>query len=263
LQEWRARLLPRLFPFQYGISLFSACFLALFYAFQSFYPDLMCGFSNVFPPLIAGAAFAFSILALVKYWGSFRERFSLSWLCFAVGLGLWFLGEVSWSVYTLLLSVELPYPSIADVFWLSGYIPIFIALFLYVKTFLQVLSSRVIYAVTVAVLFLAVLVFAFLAAPVFGAEEDLGVVFADFAYPVFDAVLLYLATLGFAIFFKGRIGRSWLFLTAGLISITLADILFSYTTANEIYYCGHPLELLYHFGYMLLFLAFYTHIKEF
>jgi hypothetical protein len=91
----------------------------------------------------------------------------------------------------------------------------------------------------------------------------LGVVFADFAYPVFDAVLLYLATLGFAIFFKGRIGRSWLFLTAGLISITLADILFSYTTANEIYYCGHPLELLYHFGYMLLFLAFYTHIKEF
>jgi len=127
--------LPRLFPFQYGISLFSACFLALFYAFQSFYPDLMCGFSNVFPPLIAGAAFAFSILALVKYWGSFRERFSLSWLCFAVGLGLWFLGEVSWSVYTLLLSVELPYPSIADVFWLSGYIPIFIALFLYVKTF--------------------------------------------------------------------------------------------------------------------------------
>jgi hypothetical protein len=143
----------------YEVSLVLACFLALFYAFQSFYPSVMYVFSNVFPPFIAGAAFASSFLALARYWGSLKESFSLSWLSFASGLGLWFLGEVSWAVYTLLLGIELPYPSIADVFWISGYIPMLIALFLYVKKFLHAVSNRILYAVAVAVLALAVFMF--------------------------------------------------------------------------------------------------------
>ena len=137
-----------------------------------------------------------------------------------------------------------------------------IALLFYVKAFLKVLPGQVIYAVTLAILVLAVLVLAVLAAPVFGAEENLAAIFADFAYPILDTVLLYLAILGSAIFYRGRIGRSWLFITAGFISYTIADLLFSYTTTYGMYYCGHPLELLFHLGYLSLALAFYTHVKE-
>ncbi len=222
----------------------------------------MYSFSNIFPPLIAGAAFASSILALARYWGSLKEYFSLSWLCFAIGLGLWFLGEASWAVHTLYLGIELPYPSFADVFWLGGYIPMLIALLFYVKAFLKVLPGRVIYAITLAILVLAVLMLTVLAAPVFGAEEDLAVIFADFAYPILDTVLLYLAILSSAVFYKGRIGKSWLFITAGFISYTIADLLFSYTTTYGMYYCGHPLELLFHLGYLSLILAFHIHVKE-
>ncbi|MEM2103792.1 MAG: hypothetical protein QW717_02725 [Candidatus Bathyarchaeia archaeon] len=246
----------------YWAGLVSACCLVLFYAFQKFYPGVMYVFSNVFPLLVAGAAFAMAVLASARYYGSFRERFSLVWLSFAAGLGFWFLGEVCWAFYTLFLGVETPFPSIADAFWLAGYVPMVMGFFLYVNTFFKVLSTRLVYAVALAVTVLAVSVFAVLAKPVFGFEEELAVIFADFAYPMFDAVLLFFAVLGFAVFFKGKIGMSWLLMNAGIASYVAADVLFSLTTALETYYCGHPLELLFHFGYMLLLMAFYTHVKE-
>jgi hypothetical protein len=42
----------------------------------------------------------------------------------------------------------------------------------------------------------------------------------------------------------------------------VADLLFSYTTLQGTYYNGHPLELFYHWGYILYALAFYVHTKE-
>lgn len=246
----------------YKISLGLASGLALFYAFQGFYPDFMSFFSNAFPPFIAGAAVVSSSFALQKYGRNLRERFSLVWLSFTLGMALWFLGEVCWAVYTLLLGVEIPYPSIADVFWLSGYVPMFIALFLYVKTFGSVLSRRMVGTAMVIVFVLSVLVSATLITPIVGAEEDLVTMFADFAYPLLDLALLSAAILGLAVFSKGSLGKSWLLINAGIMSDVVADILFSYTTAQETYYNGHPLELLFHWGYILFLLAFYVHTKE-
>jgi len=246
----------------YKISLVLASGLALFYAFQGFYPDFMSFFSNAFPPFIAGAAVISSGFALHKYGRNLRERFSLVWLSFTLGMALWFLGEVCWAIYALLLSVEIPYPSIADVFWLSGYVPMFIALFLYVKTFGSVLSRRMVGTAMVIVFVLSVLVSAILITPIVGAEEDLVTMFADFAYPLLDLALLSAAILGLAVFFKGSLGKSWLLINAGIMSDVVADILFSYTTAQETYYNGHPLELLFHWGYILFLLSFYVHTKE-
>jgi hypothetical protein len=82
-------------------------------------------FSNLFPLIISGIAFLFSILAFKRYWTKSEEYFSIIWLCFSIGLGLWFLGETTWAIFTLILGVEIPFPSIADIFWLIGYIPNF------------------------------------------------------------------------------------------------------------------------------------------
>lgn len=72
---------------------------------------------------------------------------------------------------------------------------------------------------------------------------------------------MYAAMPGFAIFFKGKLEKLWLFINAGIVSTVIADILLA-TTANELYYCSHSLELLFHYGSMLFLLAFYSHIKE-
>lgn len=234
----------------------------LLYAFQSFYPDFMFLFSNAFPPFVAGAAFISSILALRRYLGNFKERFSQIWLGFASAMGLWFLGELCWAVYTLFLNIEIPYPSIGDVFWLGGYIPMFTALFLYVKPFSETISKNVRYAITSITLGLFALVLVTLHYHPLKFKENMVTVFIDFAYPILDLLLLYTAILGLIIFLKGKLGKPWLLISLGTISITIADILFSYTTTYELYYCGHPLELLFHFGYILLLLAFRSHRKE-
>lgn len=246
----------------YKISLVLVSGLALFYAFQGFYPDCMSFFSNAFPPFIAGAAVISSGFGLRKYGRNLKERFSIVWLFFTAGMLLWFLGELGWAVYTLLLNVEIPYPSIADVFWLSGYVPFFIALYLYVKNFASVLSRRMLCIVLGIVVILCALASVTLITPIIGAEEDPIALVVDFAYPLLDLLLFSVATLGLAIFSKGSLGKSWLLINVGILMDVAGDMLFSYTTAQGTYYSGHPLELFFHWGYMLFLLAFYVHTKE-
>ena len=236
--------------------------LALFYIFQGHYPDLMYLFSNAFPPLISGMAVIVSGLSLERYWRKAKGPFSKTWLYFTAGLFFWFLGEAVWAGYTLILGVEVPYPSIADIFWLAGYIPFFVALYLYVKIFGGALTRKTLVASMMATIVMTVIVTVVLLAPLLTAGEDPVTLFADFAYPLFDLALFSVAHLGLIIFWKGKLAKSWLFINAAIAMDTCADIIFSYATAQNAYYCGHMLELLYHFSYLFFMLAFYLHTKE-
>lgn len=247
----------------YKVSLLLMASLTLIYAFQGYYPEFMAFFSNAFSPLIAGAAVISSGFSLQKYWHKIKEQFSVIWLCFTFGVFLWFIGESLWMGYTLVWGIEVPYPSVADAFWLAGYIPFFIALYLYVKLFGAALSKKMLAISMSASVIFAFLISATLITPVIRAEKDLLTLIVDFAYPLFDVALLSVALLGLLIFLNGKLGKSWLLINAGILCDTVADITFSYTTIHETYYNGHWLELLYHFGYIFFLLAFYLHVKEF
>lgn len=244
------------------VSLILMVSLILIYAFQGYYPEFMSFFSNAFPPIIAGAAVISSGFSLEKYWHRTKERFSIVWLCFTCGLFLWFIGEAIWMGYTLILDVEIPYPSFADAFWLVGYVPFFLALYLYVKIFGSALSMRTLAISMSATIILSLFASFTLITPIMTAEEDLVTLIVDFAYPLLDVALFSVALLGLLIFIRGKLGKSWLLINAAILSNVSADILFSYTTTYEIYYTGHMLELFYHFGYIFFLLAFYVHTKE-
>lgn len=174
----------------------------------------------------------------------------------------WFIGEFVWAVYNLLLGVEIPYPSIADAFWLIGYIPVFLALYFYVKLFGAVLSKKMLASSFLITAILTIIVSVTLIISIIEAEADLLASLVGLAYPFFDLGLFSVALLGHLIFLKGGLGKSWLLLTGATLLDVVADLLFCYTTVQEIYYNGHPLELLYHFSYLLYLLAFYVHSKE-
>jgi hypothetical protein len=236
--------------------------LALTYAFQSYYPEFMSFFSNVFPPLIAGAAVIVSGISLQKYWRKSEERFSIIWLLFTVGLFFWFVGESVWMGYTLILDVKVPYPSVVDAFWIVGYVPFFFALYFYVKIFGSALSKKML-AIAIGVAIILALTTSFtLISPVVGSEEDMLTLAVDFAYPLLNVALLSISFLGLLIFMNGKLGKSWLLINLGIFMDVCGDILFSYTTLQETYYNGHLLELFYHFGYIFFLLAFYVHTKE-
>ncbi|MEM2883621.1 MAG: hypothetical protein QXJ86_05610 [Nitrososphaerales archaeon] len=250
------------FELHYTLCLATAVILGLVYAFQNFYPDFMYIFSNASPLFVAGAAAATAYMALNKYAHNLRLRFSIIWLCFAIGITLWFLGELSWSIYTLILGVEIPYPSLADAFWLSGYAPLFAALLLYVKNFRLVLTKLVVSVNLTIIVMLCILLSVYVIPQIATEQTNLTVLILGLAYPILDLILLSLAIFGSMVFFKGGLGRSWLLISLALIFICVADILFTYTTLQETYFNGHPLELFFHWGYILYALAFYVHIKE-
>jgi len=253
------------FRIAYALCLIAAISITLVYAFQSSYPDFMYTFSNVLSPFIAGVAVFSSFFALRRYWDSLGSRLSKIWLCFALGMMLWFLGELGWAVYTMVLNIEIPYPSIADVFWLSGYVPLFIALLLYVQLLKPALSSKMFLGGAIVVASVSAPTFPMLIMPVLAgaSEQDLITLGVSLAYPSLDLTLFLEAIVGLMVFtttrLKSRVGRAWHFINVAIIFNVVADMAFSYTTMEGTYYNGHPLDLLFHWAYLLFALAFYVH----
>lgn len=252
----------------YLLCLTTALGLFVVYIFQNFYPDFMYSFSSVSSPIMAGVAALSSFFALRRYWDKIGSRISKIWLCFTLGMLLWFLGELGWGIYTMFLGVEIPFPSIADIFWLSGYLPLFIALLLYVEIFQPAITVKSFLVAGAIVAGMSAVIFSSLMIPVLAdaAEYDMITLGVSLAYPALDLFLFLEAILGLSVFtvtkMKGRVSVAWHFMNIAILLNVIGDMVFSYTTLNGTYYDGHPLELFYHFGYMLFALAFYVHQKE-
>jgi len=190
------------------------------------------------------------------------------WFGFTFGMLLWFLGELGWAVYTTVLKVEIPYPSIADVFWLSGYVPLFVVLLLYVENFQHKISVKMFLVAGVIVAVMSAIVFSLLMIPVLAeaSQQDFLTLSISLAYPGLDILLFLEAILGLLVFtvtrLKGRIGVAWLLMNTAIFANVLGDMTFSYFTLEGTYYNGHPQELLFHAGYLLFALAFFVHSKE-
>jgi hypothetical protein len=250
----------------YGISLFVGVCLTLVYAFEFLYMDSMFVLSNVISTMVAGAGIVMSIFALRGYWEGLDSKLTRVWVCFVLGIAFWFLGELMWAVYALVLKVELPYPSLADGFWLIGYIPLFLALVLYLSLVRPAVSKRIVEVTFVVVSVIAVPFTLFLIIPATVSEGGFVTRMIDEAYPLLGFVLLALSFIGVFVFttagLKGKLDRVWILLNLGILMNVVGDSLFSFTTANGTYYNGHPLELMFHFGYLFFLSAFYVHRKE-
>jgi len=258
------------FRIAYLLCLITAIGLMVVYAFQSYYPDFMYTFSNVIAPVFAGMAVLTSFFALRRYWDNIGSRLSKIWLCFTLGMMLWFLGELGWAIYTMVLNIEIPYPSIADIFWLSGYVPLFIALLLYVHLLQPAISSKMFLGGAIIVASVSAPTFPLLIMPALSgaSEQDFITLGVSLAYPSLDLALFLEAIVGLMVFtttrLKGRVGKAWHFINVAILFNVVADMAFSYATleAVDTYYNGHPLELLFHVGYLLFALAFYVHSRE-
>lgn len=238
--------------------------LAMFYLFQNLYVDTMYIFSNILPPVLAGVAVATSAIALRKYWGNPADKFSKIWLFLTLGMVCWFLGEAIWMVYALVLKVVVPYPSVADVVWLMGYVPLTLAILMYVRTFRFVVSKAILTAAAGTVLMGSLVIFVSLASPMLAsaAQQETTTLAVDIAYPALDIIMFSLSIIGLLIFAKGKIASAWLLINGAVLMNVIGDILFSYATLQGAYYSGHYLELFFCWGYILFALAFYAHQKE-
>ena len=217
--------------------------------------------SNIISPSSAFLPALYGLMLVRRYASNLKDRFARIWVYLTAGLFVWLLGEITWTVYALALSVTVPYPSIADLFWIAGYFPLAFALYRYLVPFKEALPLKKILTATGIGLLADLGVFAILIGPILTIETEPVAQVFDLAYPFLDMMLLGMSIAGMLMFFPGRISRFWVWLNLGFILIVIADLLFSYSTALGFYYEGHPIDLLYYFGDLFILLSLYEHTR--
>jgi PAS domain-containing protein len=192
--------------------------------------------SDGFPLLLSfsGAVIAFSVYRRqAKTRGGIRI-----WGTMTLGLVFWTFGEAIWTFYELVLRQEVPYPSVADVMWAVGYIPLVLSVgyqFLSLRAPISRKGKLLIAAIVLAMIVLAVwlVVYPILASPDAGTPFEM---FFSLAYPLEDLILFSIGTALVLTFLGGQLALSWGAIALGILLLSFSDLLFSYGTWNGLYY---------------------------
>jgi hypothetical protein len=236
--------------------------LALVYIMGQLNPPFMLVFSNIILLATSCVAVLFSFLILNKYTGrNPKPMFSMAWVGISSGLFLWFLGGLVWVVYALFLNVN-PFPSFADVLFVAGYFPLFLALFLVLKVFQTDFSKKKLMLQIGFTIGLSAVISYLLLVPISNSGKTPLVTALSAAYPILDIGLFAPAFVILLIFFEGSIGKAWFFLILGIILNIIADLFFTYTALQGFYHEGHPVELFFLWGYVAFLLGFHIHRRE-
>jgi two-component system cell cycle response regulator len=189
-------------------------------------------------PLYAGLLLGAGLVCLAHAVLEPTER--RVWSAFALGLSLWSFGDIWWLVF-LDDAAEAPYPSIADAFWLSSYLPMAYGIW-------RLISLRVSWRALGAAAWLdgaiaalagsAVFAATLLAGPLAAAVEGEPMAFAtNLAYPIGDLLLLgcVLAALSAT---GWRPGRAIGLIAGGLLLRAVADFVYLDQVTQETYSGG-------------------------
>jgi hypothetical protein len=215
-------------------------------------------------------ALAGAILSWLLFRSSERgEPQQIIWGTMGLGLFLWTVGETIWGVYELILNKETPFPSIADVAWTLGYIPLFISLYIRYRS-LGISPTRK--QVSIGLSLFAVLVVIsviFVIGPMIADPGEWGLIgqILSILYPVGDLAVAFGAGLIVLLLMGGTLSRSWVAIAAGFGIAAFADLLFVYTDWNGDYVIGEGISLnlvtavtdvLYFAGYVLIVFGIFT-----
>jgi hypothetical protein len=229
--------------------------LAVFYILaQSWAQDLRAASTDILVIAIAAACSLLGLL-LVRKWG-FEGKFGVAHFGLSLAVFLWFLGMTVWGIYEVVLHVDVPYPSIADVFYLAGYLPAFIGMEQFLWFFRKAFTPG---KVAVAALSGLAIVFTssvVLLYPLITESADILTKFFDVVYPSLDTLLIVFALMMAVILRNSRFANDWLWIALGLLLWGTGDIAFCYGTLLGWYYSGHPIGLFWLYGYLALSLGF-------
>lgn len=169
----------------------------------------------------------------------------------------WFLAEATWTVYELVYDKN-PFPSIADVFYITGYPLMFGFLMYYLKPVKKAITKKMMLS--------AIIISATMTIPsmymAYSPEPDVTVfenVLAT-SYPILDSIIFIPAVIGIALFFRGEVNFTWSLMCIGILCFAVGDIGFQYATFTNTYYTGHPADIVLMWSYILFSFGVYDHV---
>ncbi|MBI1862948.1 hypothetical protein HYS00_02410 [Candidatus Microgenomates bacterium] len=169
--------------------------------------------------------------------GGLKSTIGTSLFFLSMGMIIYSVGAFTWLGYNLLSKTELPYPSWADLFY-SLLVPFFvIGLWRLLKMYNAFSSwKRILEFLVLLVIISCVMIFVVIH-PDISPHLPFGVNFFNLFYPLGDSFLATLAIIAFRSS-GGKMDKSILIFSAGLIVHTSADILFSYRNSHGLYWNG-------------------------
>jgi hypothetical protein len=238
-----------------------AILLAFVYVYGQSHLTFIAFFSNAITPLEAFAAFATATLLLRAHRGQKGGGMSRVYELYSFGMLLWLVAECIWTLYALVFLIEIPFPSLADAFWLLGYVPLMGALLLQGWRFRDALSPWKRIAITLGVSLVALPILALTIPPLFEESADAVALSVSVSYPILDTLLLSAAIPLFLLFRKGSYWRPTLFVLLGIVLQLAADLAFAQSYLSGLYYSGSPADLAFDYSYLVLALGFYRGVK--
>lgn len=176
--------------------------------------------------------------------------------CSSFGVGL-----VIWAFYNLVLKVEIPFPSIADVFFLAYYIFALFGAIYFLKSLKVEINQLFIYdSIVVFAFCLMVIVgiFNFIIKP--QSENPLSQVI-NTIYPIGSGVLVAVAVIGLRLNVS-KMRMPLVLIALAFIFSTIGDIFFSLRTNLGIYWNGDVADLMFATDGLFYFLGLYLLIND-
>ncbi|HEX9846663.1 MAG TPA: matrixin family metalloprotease [Candidatus Nitrosotenuis sp.] len=194
-----------------------------------------------------------AFFSFVKLRKTQSERFLLVFLITAV---LWFVADMAWTVLELVYEED-PFPSIADHFYIVGYLTMFTALGIVIFPHIRKISFDV--KLIAASLSLALLVPLILLTQT-QEYDNVASAAISYSYPVLDVILLWFCIVGALVFSKKM--DFMYYLIAGLLALIVADTEFAISSISETYHVGQLSEVFFYWSYILLAFAAYRVYKS-
>ena len=195
------------------------------------------------------------MLIVILFWryAKDHELTEKTFRWFATGFSLWALAEVIWLVYILL--GQDPYPSIADLLWIIGYVFLSAGLYIGYKALgvrPTVDQLGLIYTIILIALALTG-IYVFIPIVQDYAPELFLVSLLNMAYPILDLVIISQVLFLFFILEKSRFKIPWLVLAVGFTLMAITDLGFSFADWNGLYDAeqGNLLSRLVDWGYLI------------
>ena len=206
------------------------------------------GLDDVFNRWLYNALVLLAVAACAIRSVRVREERS-AWIALSVALGSWAVGEL---IYDFGYTADVPFPSVADIFYIGFYPAAYVALMLLVRAQLSRFGSTLWLDGVMAMLAFAALGAAIVFEVVLNSTHgSISVIVTNLAYPLGD-ILLIAAVVGVFTVTSWRPGRTWAFIGLGLLLTAIGDSIYLVQTATDSYTEGTILDAIWPAALLLL-----------
>lgn len=182
---------------------------------------------------------------------------------FLIGLGmtLSFVAYISWSYYSYIMGIETPYPSIADWFWILGFISMILGVFILMKIYYPRIKTKMIIEAIILLCLSTAIFIKYLGWPDLS-ETVYTTDFFDVAYTMTDIILFTIAITILRIA-GGKIYKGLIFFIIAFLLFAAGDIFFAIRTEAGTFFEGDISDIVLMFGWIFNTAAIYYTAKSF